>query len=94
MYVYVYVYVYMYGTGYGTSMTCDDPPINKPLSNPFLARGHIIQTVSVATRGLSHEASSCVCLLCPVITFLECHTTRVGGRPDFLEKQAFERHIL
>ena len=27
-----------------------------------------------------------VFLLCPVIAFLECHTARAGGRPDFVEK--------
>ena len=26
-------------------------------------------------------------LLCPVITFLECHTIRAGGRPNFAKKK-------
>ena len=42
--------------------------------------------VSVITRGVSHEASSC-CFPCPVIAFIECHTTRVGGRPNRVERK-------
>ena len=37
------------------------------------------RTVSVITRGVSRGTS-------PDITSLECHTTRGGGRPDFVEK--------
>ena len=40
---------------------------------------------SVITRGVSRETSSCFSPL-PSHNFLQCHTTGVEGRPNFMDK--------
>ena len=97
IYIYIYMYVCMYVYAYihtyihvclMRSTACNESvrTLRLNLLYGYLGGVRTKRCQSYSSRGAFDKIYPPVFLLCPVIAFLERHTTRAGGRPNYVEK--------